>query len=61
MKKVYVTPEFLVVSLKVNQLMAGSINRTDVDGLGVSNNSEGITYGNARRSRFSDADDWDME
>lgn len=58
MKKIYSRPETLCIDIKMQQLMAGSINSTSgADGLGVVNNSEGITEGASRGGGFWDDED----
>lgn len=57
MKKRYSRPETMCIDIKMQQLMAGSLSGTSgADGLGVVNNSEGITEGASRRNNF-----WDDE
>ncbi len=55
MKKKYVTPSTISVSLKSLSIMSGSITRTSgVEDLTVAGNTEdsGITYGNARSANI---------
>ena len=55
MKKVYSKPETLYYFIEMQQIICESITGTNA-GLGVKNNSTGITEGNSRRNNF-----WDDE
>ncbi|MBR4897684.1 MAG: hypothetical protein IKZ48_02695 [Prevotella sp.] len=58
MKKIYSKPETLCIDIKMQQLMAGSIGGTNVEGLGYSGDTEsaGVTEAGSRGGFWDDED-----